>query len=127
MFQPHAHAGLTHSVNDGSHGEPGRVILNVQALAHQVSRDRLDSAQRSQSALEDDHFFLTVHSLDPEHRFSVQGAGGTGLNGSGSRGRHDKFECTSRVLFFWGGTRRPIEPARRRKSSEKLPTSTSIS
>ena len=50
----------------------GGVVFDVQPLADDVGRHRLQAGERLQPALEDDHFLVAVHALDAEDRFRVQ-------------------------------------------------------
>ena len=80
VLQPHPHAGLANGIDDCCRRQAGRVILDVQPLPHEVGRDRFDAGQGRQSAFEDDHLLLAVHSLDAKNRLGVQHACRAGLD-----------------------------------------------
>ena len=47
------------------------VVLDPQTLRHHVGVERFEAGETLQRPLEDRHFFVAVHALDPEDRFGV--------------------------------------------------------
>ena len=72
VLEPHAHAGLPDGIDHGGRRQLRGVILNVQALADDVGRHRLETRQRLEPPLENDDFLVAVHALDAEDRLRVQ-------------------------------------------------------
>ena len=78
VLEPRPHAGLRDGFGDARRRQPGGVVLDVQALRHDVGVERFEAGQPLQRALEDRDFLVAVHPLDLEHRLGVELADGAG-------------------------------------------------
>ena len=81
VFEPCPHAGIGDGVDDRGGREARRVVLHVQALAHQVGGEILEAVQVLEATLEHRHFLAAVHPFDAERRLGVQFADGAGDGG----------------------------------------------
>ena len=68
--------GLADRVDHRRRRQLGGVVLDVQPLADEVGRHRLEPGQRLQPALEDDDLLVAVHPLDAEDGLGVELARG---------------------------------------------------
>ena len=59
-------------VDDRGRGQLGGVIFDVQPLADEIGRYRLEPGERLEPAFEDDNLLVAVHPLDAEHGLRVE-------------------------------------------------------
>ena len=72
VLEPHAHTGLSDSVDHDGRREPCDVVFDVKTLADEVGGQRFEADEGLQPSLEDDDLVTAVHALDAEHGLRVE-------------------------------------------------------
>jgi hypothetical protein len=85
VLQPGTHAGIGDGRRDVAGGQLGRVVTDVEPLAHDVRMEALQADEVPEPPLDERHLLATVHPFDSEGRLGMELTDGAGRHVSAPR------------------------------------------